>query len=943
MDTATLPKNVDMEDVVMGDAATTTTVHPPRSAPPEPTKATVKIPDKSAIDALMLQRAKLGHKPNAPDVWRVVPPKDVFQVLGFSVPLPEKEDETMGDADQRQQQQQQVPSNAQAMRPLQYMRRLVYADTKPKIRFIACKLIEQGLPGLEARKHEAESVVDRLASELTAWAVYGETPPSLREERLRPPKPVSSNQPVPPLLAGRRERDATTLLKAQHGRYGDEGPLPSTNAAISDAHSSANTSKEAKAKHEHAVASVITVMAQAMTGLDPKTQKPRPATQILSRARELAAGDGVFLARRLADDESTQEMNRVIVVRAAEVQHLLRGPKDSTDGFMDETRKVLSAWRNVRVQTQDEDRGIKHRSIMPNGDNDETQGSSNWLSTNAAENLGKLLCQPPDERDLGLAFGNARSKYYRPESLEPDPYADPESDMRTPPIRTGIPLSRDLFNAFMHQHYVEMNAVSRWYLMPDMIMPTCPAMNLLLDGIAPLHMSLYTILEEYLALLRNAIDRCSTPAVRPPESIAAGRKGAVTATDLERARKCSDHVKKRGALACWLLKDRSGQQQQQQHEASSETYRNWFIPEAILPIPNSRAELEALYPKNDPTLHPWLRELVASPQLRGKSYEARLDAFSLLCATADRMHAIKEERKEKKKEEPPAEETTFDRAKAFIEKTTKPDVSRAGRAETILGLTATWLLMCMQRQALLQYHENLEQLRKTYGDGVDCGNGYKHVRHIEYYDKLFQLCLEHAVSTLESYEMILILINTRWIIGHKAVCHRVPMGMRLKSKFVANAHPDVVRRTLKRRHDNLNDRVRLDPSTESLCRGFLRLPDTSGSFPKDGDSEDWTVHKLVSFRIRPDCPTYGQMILFDHLIDGTIHTDGGRNGDPAVDDLTNRMRDMAVRDAKFAKEHPYLALINHELPGNAAPPSTKRDTSDSPDKTVSSEKRARPH
>lgn len=951
--------NNDAGDVQMGEEPNNETERVSRS---------VSVPDESAVQNLMVLRAKLGRQQQTPDMWRIVPPHQVKQALGFAeFPTQVRRDAVGGDKED--------PAKA----ALRYTRNLVYVQHKQKIAEQARQLIQQGLPGLgqEARRIEAESLVDRLASELVAWAVYNEIPPSLVQERedhearmgqqcvQQTCKEVEAEaekklqaevarrkQGVPALLANRMERDAIAMLGAKNngGAAPDGGPLPSSNLALRDYHDP-KTSKP-QAPTVAAAKSVITLLAQAITGRDPKTGRPRSGAILLERARLLSNGDGVVVVQQQNQDA---KIVKAIVVRAIEAQALLRAPKEQLDGFMLESRKAIESWANLRAESRDKTLGLERCSLM-------TGDGKNSELVDFTKVTGTMLRNPPKEdRALGLDFGSNRKAYFRKNPNSGVGNAASMFDDGMPPLRTGVPLSRDLLMGFVYQHYPDLKAASLWYLMPDMVVPCCPAINILVDGITPFHMSAYTLLEEYIALMRAAIDRISTPSVGPPGKASSGHQGIMTADDLIRAEPRSNATKIRGKLLCRLF--------QEAHPGEF----GWFVPEAVLPIPNNPQELEMLYPRDDPALHPWLRQLVQQQALRGCSYAVRLDVFDKLCKEADRQMAVSEQGKRRRAETQQAIQDTLKskhtgvgepidpfeshpELQAYLDKVSEPDCSREGRAETILGLTVIWMHTCIQRQYLLQYHNHLEQLRQEYGPGNDCGNGYRQVRPAEYYDKLFELCLSYTAQTLETYELCLLLISSRWIDLPKARFHRIPMAMRLQSEYVAKAHPDTVAQTLANREKNLADRIDLDPKLHPLRKGFARMPDPQGRF--GADSEDWTARPLISKRIRPDCPTYAQMILFDHLLDSS--TDASAflkreselgtatitdTDDPAVDDLSQRMRAMVMRDAKFVQDNPRLALRQHELPGNKPPKTdTKRgmetDNHDS-DSSTSSGKRSR--
>jgi hypothetical protein len=834
---------------------------------------------------------------------------------------------------------------------LWYLRQAAYIQCKKNVQLHTANLIRQGLPGLANRREEAEAVVERLSRQLAAWAAHGETPPDLIQERQEAmqefqqeqqqqqrraahastpdfdmPMTAADGTPTdgsaatdapPPLLRGRRERDAVRLLQAQQGQLKtvtgemDDGPLPINNTALQDLHQSQDPSDHGTArKRKRAMISVLSLLARALLGQDPKTGRDKPVTSLLKRTRELASGDGVFMTTAMDNDPDAGQVARVILVRAAEVERILRAPNDKVDNFMTETKELLDAWRQEHGKHVDSARGYLRKPL-------------------GADVLAPYANPPAAGKGaLGLECRDRQSFFYRAETCEP------ASGM--PPIRAGVPLSRDLLVSFVYRHLPQLHGRNLWQLVPDMVMPTCPLTNQLLDGVTPWHMGLYAMLDEYTVLMRNAIDRVSTPGVRPPQPD--GPQGVLSGFDLERAQRPDRlaTLSQRGVMCCSVLRKPIQQLASEVPHCGSlpDWCGQWFFPLAFLPIPSNQSELDLWYPKDDPALHPWLRQLVSAPALQGKSYTARLDAFDQLCKEADRQVGIKEqEQKQAQKQEQNKKPLPEMRPEiqAFIDRINNPDMSREGRAETLLGLVISWLHTAMLRKHVVDHSAAIDNLRTLYKDHVtDCGNGYSQVRPPLYYDHLFTLCQRYAANVLEAYELCLLLINLRWIDGTKAVHSLVPIKLRVDSTYMAKAHPDVVKNTLERRQDCLHQRQSLDDKAAQLRKGMLRPPPHyhQQQQPQSPQSNGaWIWDKLAQHRMRPDCPTYADMILFDHLIEASNTSSGSGNTtdatlqdrDPSIDALSQRFRKLVVDATERAKADPAWVLKHHGLPGNRVP------------------------
>lgn len=921
------PEDVDMEDTSttteMGGAVPRTRVFDTT------TRARVTIPSVEEINNLMVIRATQDRKGAHRDEWQVVEPSQVLNIVG---------DRIVGEGPATD-----TESKSDAIRSL---RHFVYANTKARMEFMARALIKRGLPGLDKSTIDCEKIVQRFASELAAWPVYNETPPTLlkqRQQHANPSSPdfgitmidedseegpsdamedvveraasssdfagvVVHDKPngnpdaayVAPLLQSSRERDAKRLLEARTDK--DSRALPASNQAIRDLRAAKVARTPATPQKMAAEDAVVTMLAKELIGLDPKTGRPKQGTIMLARARDLAMGDGVFLAKRMVDNPKDQAVARAILVRAGEVEHMLRSPGDKMDPFMRDTKARIDAWGEQHALMRDHDQGFNRTSL-------------------STATMAALFANPPsDAHSMGYECSK-RGEFYR---------VNEQFDRFThaPPLRANVPMHREMLMAALHQNQAALFGSNLWSMAPDMVMPTCPAMNILVHGVTPYHMSAYAMLNEYTMLMRSAIARFSTPGVQPPFGMDnVQHSGAdspfMSAADLERAFKRRDRDVARAQMCCRVMSPQVSSTQ------LSDWTGGWFIPNAFCPIPANKHQLRSWYPQNDPALHPCVAQIV---KMKSPSWTARIDAFGAMCERLDDYTKEHQKGKAKVKRSVDTEPTFDGRVDAYLNNQAEPDRSRAGRAETLMGLVVIWVYQCLIRNTVLAHHQEIERLRAKHGPGIDCGNGYTAIRPTVYYDQLWQACIEYTVRLLEIHELILLLINTRWITSERARDRLVPRAVRMNPLCVAKAHQETVKKTLARRDENIRHRVMRDAhigtTKPSLTQKPTRLPDTAGKtfIGNEGrpvsSKDDWTAQHILTPVGRPDNPTYAQMILFDHTLDAAT-------SDPAASaELTRQFKSMTIQANTHANKHPNWTMQHHTSPGSLGPapeiPSDKR-------------------
>lgn len=833
----------------------------------------------------------------------------------------------------------------------QNLRRVAYASCKNRLIPMAYAEIGNSLPGLD--QNQAEAIVDRTVSQLSAWSIYGELPPDLKSLSLAgipetpllpsedgPASQANGTSQVPALLRGRRERDAVQLLKAKSGRLA--GPVPANNTALRDAQvpvsSTATTAKRGKAARD-----LVAVLARALTGTDKRGQ-PKHATRILMQARDLAAGDGVLLVRNLSDDPSAPQIGQAILVRADEAarlvsdqqaRHLEHNTKSLKEGgsapleaalktvtSTAETKKLLQRWTKARDREDEQigKDGLRHRD----------------LEGDVLEEYSK----PHAMGDLGSQCRN-RLAYYRSENID--------QQTQSLPPRTCLPISRAMMDVFVHMHRAKFDTTAAWRLAPDAVMPTCPMIQLLIQGPLAYHMSAHALLEQYTALIVFASDRLSPPGVRPPvlpekdayirdsEMIPAGgqKTPSMIAAEIRAVHLFSPF---RVAEQAWQgLPDWCGR---------------WFLPQAFLPRPQDPATFEIMYPTNDPTWHPWIRQVMGTVIRKGHmrgamelTDTALLDAFGMLCTKMEQQ-LMREKRAARQQttdgmEEDEGSSSSKDQPmddmswvakyhrgrKERMQVIKEPDRSRAGRAETLMGLVAMPSYYALLRKAAMTQDEDIDRIRVRYGPGVNCGNGFCNVRPAAYYDELWDASIKYLTTLLEIHELIILLLHSRWLDAHKARDHMMPAAYRLDRRYVEHATGTVVRNTMDHRKKTLNERLAVDGRVGHLMRGPERWSDANGRFTErpaeesGGGAGAW-VHQPVKGQEctgRPDAPPYLQMILFDHLIEYTPMKHEAKVGaekarDEDIMNLIHRTGRMEVHSAKQAELDPTGAARNHQLP-----------------------------
>ncbi len=803
----------------------------------------------------------------------------------------------------------------------------VYAQCQKKVVAMLTAETQKGLPGMGL--DEQQLLVNRFASQLAAWAVYGEMPADLKQAigkaraddvftavgAVPAMSRLSSQQGIfkalPALLKGNRQRDALFMLQAEAGII--KGPLPETNLAYRDAQSQGLgvASQAQEAAHQDVVAS----LAQKLLGADQRGQ-PKPLARVLMRARDLTA-DGVLVSRDLRQDQHAHDMAECILVCSQEAEQMLKDQRSgeeeeessssssSSGHHQTDTKQLLKAWTSAR---QDIQKDTTQRRKLPD------QNAMHVMFTTGRP-----------ENETGYEISD-RAAYYR----QPIPKAGL-------PRRVGLPVRRDMMTAFMQRHRATMDNVAMWRMAMDAVFPTCPMVNILVDGPMPYHMSGHAMLEEYMTLIRFASDRVASPGgVRPVAPTMAEvwmRDEDVTKVKIKAQASLLAFSPLRAKVTDWNgLPDWCGK---------------WFLPLAYMARPRSHAEFNLLYPEG--TLE---RQTLGKVWMNTKGdipASVLLECFDQGC---NRVEAVDAKKKGKEKaltkvvedeetdmeidartcshchqkrgdhlhdcpqrimdSQQKMEKVIADREKEL----SQPDRSKPGRAETLMVLSAMRAYYGLLQASIAHHDAAIEAIRTRYGPGVNCGNGFDAVRPAQYYEELWQAGLQYTTATLEIHEMTLLLIHGRWVDTDKLRSRLVGAQTRLCSAAINHANGLTVDRAVAQRTKALRRRMAVDGRYSILSKGLAKCPDRDGRFVSSNGKTDekpkWLLERVRGKKgIRSDAPTYEEMILFDHLMD---YVPLQHEADQAMKGLVARTQAMTVHSAAEAARNPEAAEIQHAMP-----------------------------
>lgn len=748
---------------------------------------------------------------------------------------------------------------------------------------------------------DQNNVAFRCADQLSRWAAYNTTPEDMVTYRER--RNVSAEKQEREKLieameklktstktAKIREWDARAMLEVQSGAR--EGPLPSSNMAYADAVSemqpSTTTTTGAsgagmQSPYHAQMQMVVALLIETLS--DPAPPPPAPplsefmrkavysVNQILNQARMLSLHDGVLLSVRYAS-ESSPSSALVLHMNEAKMLTLGNNPTNAAQAKVDE---LLSPWEKARKEEQMNPSGLRRRTINSEGRGDGV----------IREDLTPL--------DIGYDCPN-RAGYFR--SPKDGSYSwsrqDPhyEKHERTGgylPARAYVPISKPLQYVYLNQNGVRFAMASCFRTIPDILMPTSPMINLLLEGSMPYHMGSHAMLDEYSMLLWAAVERACPKGLRPvavakdgsPSAGAAGHGSISAITSLHRGGGggggAEGESKESSSKNLESERFEDCSQRAMDMLATARTHCHetnplppwcgkWFIPNAYLPRVTSVHDLNRLYSRDN--VH--YRRLVGEEWLRSAASQGTDRGVQTIMERVSReLSACEKRNMDEESEEIDAMPDEVREAEAEMEWLRHRDTSAAGRAEFVMTLALMASYFDLMESWNANFHTEVRRLREMFQGkerrypslpNTRCGGVGMTLRCQEYYEAFWNLCVASTASLLEIHEVIILMLNSRWIDPEKAVLRMTQQQDRAHSKMVRNAHRNTVETVMRRRQKNQGWRMEIVPHLRDIVMsaghpGFIQAEKTG-----------W-IHERVAgpSGVRPDTPTYLDLLVFEEF------------------------------------------------------------------------------
>lgn len=915
--------------------------------------------------------------------WRVADPETLKRLM---------QSRTMKNATAAAEGGEGSPSVASDRDAVVAMREGLFARCQAAIAQHVRLVIRHNLKSIDAVFEEM--LVKRVSRQLAMWALHNIEPMDLREsyrDRVDAAKAEEN-----PWLASRRERDAREFLKSMEGKL--DGPLPSSNMMLQDwIESTGGVGGESgrmtgtKPKQEFAIRSIVTMLIRRLMEPAPARDGgapiPRAVPQIMEHARALSTMDGVPIIR-----EAEGGLPQIVIVRSERIRRLLgisgptaaegvggaessgeSGEKGGHD--VEEAKRIIGEWSALRATRNRNPREFLYEPM----EHPEDIGASPVNTRGNAELLRELKREgenPEDRVKVGYEAKN-RLAYYRQELIE--------EKTGVLPLRSRLPLKRSYQIVFLQQQRTSLDMATDWELAFNVLVPTCPMINLLLEGTSPDFMGSHAILDLYILLIWLAVDRTAVPGMRPPiPSVDELIRPPDYETETERW-----GPRNRAMLAFAPLREAASDKV---WEGVPDWCGRWFLPPAYIPTVADESELDVLYPEGAPQRETVGRFYLEQAQIIRDAFarapaasresipsvpeqmEAKItptvviDAFGRMCAAAEKQakrerEAAEAQRRQKERKESggdaagaagaadqemqedggdgeakPAGSSSVETFEEYVESLnkafTEPDRSRAGRAETLLVLSAIPAHYTFVQERIKEHNEKIDRIRERYGRGANCGNGYTNVRPADYYVELWRLCVEYTSALLLTAELTIMLLHSRWLDPEKARHRMLRPGARCEAALVMDASPVAVQRVLERREHSLRRRMMMDGRGPMLSRGLTRVTDREGR-PVSGEAGEeallgWLSERVptlvanaqgsgVEAVVRPDAPTYMEMILFDTLLDYTPdlhepqHSTAGHDH-VEMNSLADRMAQMKMNMAREQTVDPDGMLADYDLP-----------------------------
>jgi len=466
--------------------------------------------------------------------------------------------------------------------------------------------------------------------------------------------------------------------------------------------------------------------------------------------------------------------------------------------------------------------------------------------------------------DIGYECPN-RAGYYRSsadgayEWVSEDPnYEKYKREGGCLPARAYVPLGKALQYIYLNENGVRFAMASCFRTIPDILMPTSPMVNLLLEGSTPYHMGSHAMLDQYTMLLWAAVERTCPMSMRPIADVPKDSDQELEVTPFRRdgAEEDSSHdaVVRRSEWGMEMLSIA----RTHDHAASPlpAWCGKWFVPHAYMPRVTAVHELDRFYSKANGQY----RRLVGEEWLKCAACSSSLGIATIIDRVGEELKRCQSDQGVEEDEMIDAVPKEVVKEKEWL---LKRDGSAAGHAEYVmtLALMATYFDLMEDWDA--QFHRRVRLLREKHlgkTNSLSLGNRSKSVvkvRSRAYYDEFWKLCIESTGSLLEIHEVTILMLNSRWVDPDKAVCRMTQQQERVHAKMVENANENAVDIVLNRRRKNWQRRMGLT----SLI-GDIVTQVEHPSFP-----ERWIHDRVSGCANRPDLPTYKELLLFEAFHD----------------------------------------------------------------------------
>lgn len=706
-----------------------------------------------------------------------------------------------------------------------------------------------------------------------------------------------------PKYANRRESDSQKLLLIQSGKA--QGPAPATNTAYKEAVvSSGGESQWLLSDDELAMQDIVTYLMHALTSPPSESDAAtsRRVTQvndILRQFHTLGFSNEyviVTVERKLSPVTRKTSANKIrrqlsvrreaYVVSTSEGQLFCDLGRRHPHQSAEDVALALDGWKKARIGERMSNGGLVPKSLR---------------GRNPLDIGGEL-----GELDMGYECVD-RAQYFRSEhdaayrnhddtatteglGIVGDSTARPDA-RRLPPI-ARIPLSRAFQFGYMQDKGPTFELAACFRLIPDILMPTCPMVNVLLDGVMPYHMGSHAMLERYNMLLRAAIQRVCPDGLFP---IAVGEMGDATplrpayphtAVEMyafvheERRKAANALLAKVGACRDWSnMPDWCG---------------TWFDPSAYMPAITPGADVDELYPERNlvhrsvvgASWQAWMLEQQSQGRnIRDQSFlDAAAEVVDRVGAECDRLENEKDASKPGTGEGREQDER-YERLPL--------DKSRAGRAEFIMTLSLMGAFLDMLDSWEFRYESRVRKLREE--DARQNGERSIVVRDMaipirsrEYYVVLWEICIERTAELLEIHEIILLMLNSRWLDVNK-IAPRVDVRAHRLATDKVKWHPRAVEIVMERRRNNQRRQSHIVDHLEEYRYSALRM-------------HPWMADVIPYNGHRHDLPTYMDLALFEEFLRAIPTRDMIRGGQQQQDSavIGSAMEEDAADDGGIA-------------------------------------------